>query len=181
MNRTAWWRYRSHEKRLAYVKEIRKPQCAFRSFENSGRRAPCKAVNLAGHVGLVGVTRKCPPIRKRLPVTLPLAQKQKSLKTKHRLKHLRTIANRGRKASMNLSVADAGQPAELPTRPDVRWALSASFCGASQKEANYLEPRFWIVSVLPTIHELARFMNLQFLGNCLHRFFKLQKASVSST
>ena len=114
MNRTAWWRYRSHEKRLAYVKEIRKPQCAFRSFENSGRRAPCKAVNLAGHVGLVGVTRKCPPIRKRLPVTLPLAQKQKSLKTKHRLKHLRTIANRGRKASMNLSVADAGQPDELP-------------------------------------------------------------------
>ena len=141
MNRTAWWRYRSHEKRLAYVKEIRKPQCAFRSFENSGRRAPYKAVNLAGHVGLVGVTSKCPPIRKRLPVTLALAHKQKSLKTKHRLKHLRTIANRGRKASMNLSVADAGQPAELPHSARRQMGTFGIVLRRLSEEANYLEPR----------------------------------------
>src|SRR5713226_7776718 len=37
----------------------------------------------------------------------------KIAETKHRLKHLWTEANRGRKAPMNLSLADAGQAAEL--------------------------------------------------------------------
>jgi hypothetical protein len=79
----------------------------------SGRRATRKAPNFTGHVGLIGVAHKCCLICKGLPVTMSLAQTQKSLKTKHRLKHLWTEANRGRKAPMNLSLADAGQAAEL--------------------------------------------------------------------
>ena len=95
------------------LKKIRKLQCAFRMIGKSGWRATRKAPNFTGHVGLIGVAHKCCLIRKGLPVTMSLAQTQKSLKTKHRLKHLWTEANRGRKAPMNLSLADAGQAAEL--------------------------------------------------------------------
>jgi len=106
------------------AKEIAEAQGAFRGIGKSCWTVTSKTTDFTCHMRLIGVAHRCGRIRNSGTMIVSLCQIQEPLKTKHRLKHFRTIANCSSKSPMELSFADAHRATEflylamgLPSKP----------------------------------------------------------------
>jgi len=111
--------------RVVGLEQIGHAQGTLGGPEQNGRRAIGETSHFACHVSLIGIARNCGQVCKRLLGARSTCEIQKTLKTQHRLKCLRTIANGSRESPLKLPMAHSDPLAEL-FNPAMRMASKPS-------------------------------------------------------